>query len=193
MKSGHYSGSRGIYIIFQITDCPRFVIDQLVRHEVGVFKNVQSFRYVNKDTFTYSIPKDILDNPNLASEYHKHMADTMALYSNIEDYLKEKGKTKERANEQARYVLPMATNSAVCIGFTLEALEHYMGLRLCTRTEDAHRQLAIAMKEALCAILPEFEDILVPQCKKLLYCPESASCGAYPSKEEVQKIIQTKR
>lgn len=90
-------------------------------------------------------------------------------------------------------MLPMATNSVVCIGFTLEALEYYMGLRLCTRTEDAHRQLAIAMKEALCAILPEFADILVPQCKKLLYCPESASCGAYPSKEKVQEILRSQR
>ena len=45
--SGHFSGSRGVYFIFKITDCPRFVIDQLVRHETGVFKNVQSFRYVN--------------------------------------------------------------------------------------------------------------------------------------------------
>ena len=51
MKSGHFSGSRGTYFIFKITDCPRYVIDQMVRHEVGVFKNVQSFRYVNKDSF----------------------------------------------------------------------------------------------------------------------------------------------
>lgn len=105
---------------------------------------------MNKDTFTYAIPKDILDNQNLLSEYHEHMMQTMSLYSDIEQYIKGKGESKERANEQARYVLPMATNSAVCIGFTLEALEHYMGLRLCTRTEDAHRELAIAMKEALC-------------------------------------------
>ena len=34
MKSGHFSGSRGTYFIFKITDCPRYVIDQ---RKIGVF------------------------------------------------------------------------------------------------------------------------------------------------------------
>ena len=33
MKSGHFSGSRGVYFIFKITDCPRYVIDQ---QKIGV-------------------------------------------------------------------------------------------------------------------------------------------------------------
>ena len=53
MNSGHFSGSRGRYILFKVEGCPRFTIDQAVRHDIGVMKNVQSFRYVSKDSFVY--------------------------------------------------------------------------------------------------------------------------------------------
>lgn len=190
MKSGHFSGSRGIYFIFKITDCPRYVIDQMVRHEAGVFKNVQSFRYVNKDSFGYEIPAEIKNNEELLNKYKKHMEDTVALYDEIQNYIIDSGKSNERANEQARYVLPMATYSAVCIGFTIEALIHYMNMRLCTRTEDAHRQLAIKMRDAVLEVMPELSEYLVPQCDRLLYCPEArGGCGKYPSRDEVKELI----
>lgn len=190
MKSGHFSGSRGTYFIFKITDCPRYVIDQMVRHEVGVFKNVQSFRYVNKDSFGYEIPTEIKNNEGLLNKYKKHMEDTVALYDEIQNYIINSGKSNERANEQARYVLPMATYSAVCIGFTIEALIHYMNMRLCTRTEDVHRQLAIKMRDAVLEVMPELSEYLVPQCNRLLYCPEArGGCGKYPSRDEVKELI----
>lgn len=190
MKSGHFSGSRGAYFIFKITDCPRYVIDQMVRHEAGVFKNVQSFRYVNKDSFGYEIPTEIKDNEELLNKYKKHMEDTVALYDEIQNYIIDSGKSNERANEQARYVLPMATYSAVCIGFTIEALIHYMNMRLCIRTEDIHRQLAIKMRDAVLEVMPELSEYLVPQCDRLLYCPEArGSCGKYLSRNEVKELI----
>ena len=69
MYSNHFSGSRARYILFMIEDCPRFTIDQAVRHEVGVMKNVQSFRYVNKDSFAYEIPSEIYSNGFLTKKY----------------------------------------------------------------------------------------------------------------------------
>lgn len=190
LKSKHFSGSRWRYIAFKIENCPRFVIDQSVRHEQGVIKNVQSFRYVNKDNFTYAIPKDIQDNDELMAEYYYHMRDTVRLYEKIQAHVNFKTKNKERANEQARYVLPMATQSAYCIAFTPEALIHYCNMRLCTRTEDKHRELALAIKEATLEILPELKPYLVPQCEYLLWCPEKNSCGRYPPKKEIQKLIK---
>lgn len=191
MKSGHFSGSRGVYFIFKITYCPRYVIDQMVRHEVGIFKNVQSFRYVNKDSFGYEIPAEIKNNEELLNKYKKHMEDTVALYDEIQNYIIDSGKSKERANEQARYVLPMATHSAVCIGFTIEALIHYMNMRLCTRTEDAHRQLAIKMRDAVLEVMPMLSEYLVPQCERLLYCPEErGGCGKYPSREVLKGLVK---
>lgn len=189
MNSGHFSGSRSRYFEFLITDCPRFTIDQCVRHEQGCCKNVQSFRYVSKDKFAYEVPIEITDNRELLNRYHNHMKNTIELYEDIQDYVLFKTGTNERANEQARYVLPMSTHSAFVIGFSLEALIHLMNERLCIRTEDVFRGLAIKIKECVVEILPELENKLIPQCADKLYCPEKYGCGLYPTKEKIKEII----
>lgn len=190
MNSGHMSGSRARYILFQIDDCPRFTVDQAVRHEIGIMKNVQSFRYVGKNSFAYEIPEEIKDSTDMISKYHQHMMNTIDIYGEIQEYVYEKTGSHERANEQARYVLPMATHSSCVLGLTIEALLHFMNARLCVRAEDKIRELAKLMKEATIDILPELKVRLVPNCQELLYCPEGRhSCGAYPTKKELKEII----
>lgn len=191
MANGHFSGSRGNFIKFLVTGIPRFTVDQAVRHEVGVFKNVQSFRYVDKDCFSYEVPVEIADNPELLAKYNKHMQDTMNLYEDIKSYVLSKGKTQERANEQARYVLPISTHTAFVIGFTVEGIIHFMHKRLCSRAEDIIRQLAVEMKKEVVKILPNLESRLVPECQYLLFCPENKkSCGAYPKRKEVELLVE---
>lgn len=190
MKSGHFSGSRSRYFEFLITDVPRFCIDQAVRHESGVCKNVQSFRYVDKSSFAYEVPVEILDNEDLLNKYKAHMEETINLYSNIQDYVFNKTNLHERANEQARYVLPMSTHSAFVYCLDIEALIHLMNKRLCVRTEDVFRKLAEMIKEEVLKVLPELEDYLVPQCEALLWCPEGNGCGRYPTKNKLKEKIK---
>lgn len=191
LYSNHFSGSRSQYILFQIDDCPRFVIDQAVRHDVGVIKNVQSFRYVDKDCFTYEIPEEIRDNPKLLGEYHIHMENTINLYEQIQSYVLKKGKPQERANEQARYVLPMSTHGSFVIGFTVESLIHYCQMRLCTRTEEKHRELAKKIRQNVLEILPELKARLVPKCQWYMWCDEGKkTCGAYPTRMELKEYIK---
>lgn len=190
MNSGHFSGSRGRYILFHVEGCPRLTIDQAVRHDIGVMKNVQSFRYVSKDSFAYEVPREIKDNDALLSKYHDHMMKTMELYSEIQEYVFNKTNSHERANEQARHVLPISTHADFVIGMTVEALIHFANSRLCVRAEDKIRELARAFKDATIELLPELKDKLVPNCQALLWCPEGhASCGAYPTKNQLKKII----
>ena len=189
MKSGHFSGSRSQYILFQVDNCPRFTIDQIVRHEEGVMKNVQSFRYVGKNSFAYEIPKEIMGNEELVERYNNHMTRTIELYDDIQSYVYEKTNSHERANEQARYVLPMSTHGSFVIGMDIEALIHFCHTRLCVRTEDIHRELAKEIRNATLEILPELKDALVPNCQYLLWCPESNGCGAYPTKEKLKEQI----
>ena len=190
MNSGHFSGSRGRYILFKVEGCPRFTIDQAVRHEEGVMKNVQSFRYVGKDSFAYEIPVEITDNEELLAKYHAHMMKTMDLYCEIQEYVFNKTSSHERANEQARYVLPISTHADFVIGMTVEALIHFANVRLCVRAEDKIRELALAMKKTTLELLPELKDKLVPNCQALLWCPEGhASCGAYLTKNQLKKMI----
>lgn len=189
MDSKHFSGSRSRYFEFLITDCPRFTIDQAVRHEQGVCKNVQSFRYVDKHSFAYEIPVEIIDNDKLLEKYHNHMKNTIELYTEIQTYVFQKTNSKERANEQARYVAPMSTHSAFVYCLDIEALIHLMNKRLCTRTEDVFRKLAVLIKREVLQVLPELSEVLVPQCVDLLYCPEKNGCKAYPSKKEVKEKL----
>ena len=190
MNSGHFSGSRGRFILFKVEGCPRFTIDQAVRHEIGVMKNVQSFRYVSKDSFVYEVPSEITDNAELLAKYHAHMMKTMELYTEIQEYVFNKTGSHERANEQARHVLPISTHADFVIGMTVEALIHFANARLCVRAEDKIRELAMGIKKATVEILPELKDKLVPNCQALLWCPEGkASCGAYPTKNQLKKMI----
>lgn len=189
LDSGHFSGSRTRYIEFKITDIARKTIDQLVRHEVGVVKNVQSFRYVKKDNFKFEYPKDVKDE-EIKDEYYSLMESCSEMYETIYDHLKENGYTHERAAEQARYVLPMSTLSSCTIGFTLEAFIHFCNERLCSRAEDDHRQLAFLMRNEVIDLIPEVKDYCVPKCQRLLYCPEYKSCGAYPSKKQLLKVLE---
>ena len=190
MNSGHFSGSRGRFILFMVEGCPRFTIDQAVRHEIGVMKNVQSFRYVDKDSFAYEVPVEIIDNKELLARYHAYMMSSMELYSDIQEYVFNKTESHERANEQARYVLPMSTHANFIVGMTVEALIHFANMRLCVRAEDKIRELALAIKKATLELLPELKEKLVPNCQALLWCPEGkASCGAYPTKSALKKMI----
>jgi hypothetical protein len=51
--------------------------------------------------------------------------------------------------------------------------------------------LAMGIKKATVEILPELRDKLVPNCQALLWCPEGkASCGAYPTKNQLKDIIK---
>ncbi len=192
LESEHFSGSRWRYIAFRIEDVPRLLIDQLVRHEQGVVKNVQSFRYVNKDNFFYDIPNEILENTELSERYSKYMEECKNLYSDIKNYIIDKGFTVEHANEQARYILPMATFSSVDIAFTLEALIHLCHKRLCSRAEKPIRELTQLIRRAVLAILPELQKYLVPQCEYLLWCPEKNGCGRFPNKQKVVDKLLTK-
>ena len=190
MNSGHFSGSRSQYILFQIDECPRFVVDQAVRHEVGVMKNVRSFRYVDQNNFAYEIPCEIKDNEQLVINYIDHMDATVELYKNIQDYVLNKTNSSERANEQARYVLPMSTHSSFVFGMTIEALIHFCNMRLCVRAEDMIREMAQKMRNETLEILPNLKNKLVPNCQAYLWCPEGKhGCGAYPSKKELKQMI----
>lgn len=192
MSTKHFSGSRSQYFLFQIDNCPRFTIDQAVRHEIGIMKNVASFRYISKNEFRYSAPVEIFDNQELFNRYNEHMNNTMELYSDIQDYVYKKTGSHERSNESSRYLLPLATESNFVFGLTLEGLIHFCNMRLCVRAEDKIRELATLMKKEVLQVLPELKDKLVPNCQAMLYCPEgNSSCGAYPQKKDLLKIIET--
>lgn len=211
---GHLSGSRCEYFKFRIYDVDRGTAEQILRHEVGVkipiedqdnyyfgdvvdinpsniVKNMASFRYIDKDGFTYTTPKNIEKYPESKRLYDEIMRSINVYRNAIKKSLEEDGVPPKKATEDANFVLPRATNSMLTIGFSPEALINFMHKRLCTRAQDEIRAVAIAMRNAVHEVLPEWTDKnLVPHCKYLMWCPEGKmGCGAAPTKEELKEKL----
>ena len=217
-KDGHMSGSRCEYIKFRITDVDRGTAEQCMRHEIGVsfpfedmdnysfdsysdkvidvspdqiVKNMGSFRYIDKEGFSYTTPKEIKANFSASTLYDYIMESIESARKEIKMILEDAGVNEKRANECANFVLPRATESTLTIGFTPEALIHFMHKRLCNRAQPEIRNLAIMMRDAIEEINPDFSHELVPHCAYLLWCPESKkmTCGKFPTKDEVLELL----
>ena len=213
------SGSRCEYIKFEI-EADRGTLEQMMRSEIGVrydnqdkyyymdlieaiprvspdeiVKNMQSFRYVDKNDFTYVVPHNIEKNEKALALYQNCMSNIDTTRKAIRDILiQEDNIDPHKAVEDANFVLPRATNPTLTIGFTPEALIRFMWKRLCTRAQDEIREVAIAMKKTIMEINPEFAKELVPHCTYVLWCPEGEkhTCGAYPTKEQLKKALEEK-
>ena len=209
-KSQHMSGSRCEYIKFEI-EGDRGTLEQMMRHEIGVrydevdkyaysdriemvvdvnpnniVKNMQSFRYVDKNDFTYYVPSNIEKCEPANKKYVEIMKQIDDVRKEIRDLLIKNGVDSKQAVEDANFVLPRATNLKLVIAFTPEALIHFMHKRLCTRAQEPIRLIAVKMKQCVNEILPEFAKELQPHCQHLLWCPEGTkSCGIKPSREEL--------
>lgn len=216
---GHMSGSRCEYIKFKITGLDRGTSEQCLRHEIGtsvpfeeqdnysfsdysemvkdvspdqIVKNMASFRYIDKEGFSYEIPATIQNSDKAGTEYRDLMDIIDDYRTRIKDALIEDGVPEKRAVQDANFVLPRATTTDFVIGFTPEALIHFCHKRLCTRAQEFIRELAINMKREVAKYNPEFAAELVPHCQHLLWCPEmKASCHAYPTKAELIDILKS--
>lgn len=189
LKEGHTSGSRGDYFKFEI-ECPRFTADQIMRHEQGVFKNCQSQRYVDMDdNFSIYVPPQVMEDENLQAVYREFERQCKGLYEIARTEMNWRHIEGEKANDLMRTMLPIGVKTKLRIGFTIEALIHFMHKRLCTRADLPIRKIAVMMKNEIIKAEPRYEGLLVPHCKDLMYCPEKHSCGLSPSKKEVEETI----
>lgn len=173
LQSGHFSGSRHLFFIFELKSVPRSAVDQAVRHNIGFVTNVQSLRYCNKDgkVSIYAAP-EILDDAYLVHELDLFESGVQNRYDLIQATLKDSGITGERANEIARTVLPIGIATECNIAVNIECLIHLANVRLCNRAELPIRTMVKEMVRQVVEVEPRYKPFLVPNCKKLGYCPE---------------------
>ena len=102
-KTRHYSGSRAFHFIFEIENVPRSAIDQLVRHEQGVIKNIQSQRYTDSSNLGWYTPDVITKYPDLQRVWDAGFKEDSDDYKYIVEQLEQlEGWTGEKAREVAR-------------------------------------------------------------------------------------------
>ena len=193
LKEGHTSGSRADMFKFRIK-CPRYCADQVMRHSVGTTINCQSQRYVDMDeNFSIFVPEKVMNDEVLKQAYQEYEDNCRLQYKAIRLMMTNNQIKGEEANDLMRTMLPIGVECNLTMGFTIEALIHFMHKRLCKRADAPIRKVAQLMKEEVLKVEPRYKDLLVPQCVDMLYCPEKHSCGMYGSKEDLLKAVQEYR
>lgn len=212
-KDGHMSGSRCEYIKFKISGVDRGTAEQCLRHEIGTYvpfemqdnysfadyseavkdvspdqivKNMASFRYIDKNGFSWATPASIRSCHKAKERYDLLMKHINSEREQIRQELIDDGWEEKRATQDANFVLPRATETEFVIGFTPEAFIHFCHKRLCSRAQEFIRTLARMMVAEVSIINSQFASECVPHCQHLLWCPEgNRGCGMMPTKEQL--------
>ncbi|MDD4956913.1 MAG: FAD-dependent thymidylate synthase [Candidatus Omnitrophica bacterium] len=184
IASGHESPMEHVKFTFAIEGVSRALTHQLVRHRVASYSQ-QSQRYVREKDFDYIIPPVFKKDERILSRFVSMMEYIQDGYDDILAMLKEKGSEGEKANQDARFVLPQAAETKIVVTMNCRELKHFFSHRCCARAQWEIRALAAGMLDICRRELPEVFDGLGAKCEENKLCPEGEkfSCGKYPVKK----------
>jgi thymidylate synthase (FAD) len=168
LKTGHVSPLEQVWFEFAISGVSRAFSHQFVRHRVGVSFEQQSQRYVvyKKGRFPYTVPETVR-RAGFEPRVEGLMAEIGTLYEEMV--------AAGVPGEDARFVLPNATNTNFKITINFAALLHLADLRLCTRAQWEFRRVVSLMRAEIYRRYPELAQQLQPKCgeRRMGYCDES--------------------
>lgn len=163
VKSGHLSTTEHINFTFAIEGVSRALTHQLVRHRMASY-NQQSQRYVEfKDKFEYIIPTSIENNTAACKKYNALIVEIHNLYKELLDSGIEA--------EDARYILPNASETKIIVTMNGRELLHFFTVRCCNRAQWEIRELAINMLKQVKRVAPVVFEKAGPNCLRMP-CPE---------------------
>src|SRR3972149_3171797 len=158
IKSGHHSTTEHINFTFAIEGVSRALTHQLVRHRIASY-NQQSQRYVKfKDNFEYITPPSIEKDKDSREKFE-------GLISNIHSLYKELLDSGIEA-EDARYILPNASETKIIVTMDGRELLHFFTVRCCNRAQWEIRGLATKMLKLVKKIAPVVFEKAGPNCLK---------------------------
>jgi len=169
IKSGHHSTTEHIYFSFGIEGISRALSHQLVRHRIASF-NQQSQRYVRfTENYEYVIPDSIKNNKKFSDKFNNIVSDTHKFYEEmINDGIEA---------EDARYILPNASETKMIVTMNARELMHFFTVRCCNRAQTEIRELATVMLKEVKKVAPSVFENSGPNCLRMP-CPEGKySCG----------------
>lgn len=168
-ESGHYSAFEHANFTFGIEGISRACSHQLVRHRIASYSQ-QSQRYVAMgDNFEYIVPPSIKKDKTLLKKFDAVVRETKRMY----DELLDDGMSKE----DARYILPNASETKIIVSMNARELLHFFSMRLCRRAQWEIRDMAKLMLKAVKKIAPRLFAQAGPECVRTK-CPEGKmTCG----------------
>lgn len=189
---GHQSPLEHVSFTFAIEGVSRSLLAQITRHRLASF-SVQSQRYVRLVNFEYITPPDIAQDPDTLSVFNTVMDQCLEAYNTLTimlesryydqyvssgmEYADAKRRAEKKAIEDARFVLPNASETKMVVTMNARELLHFFNLRCCNRAQWEIRALADAMLSECYKVSPViFKNAGSPCCSGK--CPEGKmSCG----------------
>ncbi len=167
MSLGHHSVLEHASFTFGIEGISRVTSHQLVRHRIASFSQ-QSQRYVShRDEFTSVMPDSIAENIE-ARRIFAFMSETVhKAYAQLVDM--------GIPPEDARYILPNATETKMVMSMNARELLHFFNLRCCQRAQWEIREMAIEMLRLVKKVAPAIFRMAGPGCFAGP-CPEGSLC-----------------
>lgn len=178
MSLGHLSPIEHASFTFGIEGVSRALLAQITRHRIASF-SVQSQRYVSKANdegcFPYIVPPSIEAlGDEAVDEFEKQMATIQKWYN---EWVEKLGGPSEKANEDARFVLPNAAETKMVVTMNARELLHFFRLRCCNRAQWEIRELAWEMLRLVIEKAPHIFNNSGPGCLESR-CPEGKmTCG----------------
>jgi len=167
MSLGHHSVLEHASFTFGIEGISRVTTHQLVRHRIASYSQ-QSQRYVShKDEFTSIMPDTIAENPE-ARQIFAFMSETVhKAYAQLVEM--------GIPAEDARYILPNATETKIIMTMNARELLHFFALRCCQRAQWEIREMSVEMLRLVKKIAPAIFREAGPGCVGSP-CPEGQFC-----------------
>ncbi|MFP3952351.1 MAG: FAD-dependent thymidylate synthase [Candidatus Bathyarchaeia archaeon] len=154
---------------YAIEGISRACSHQLVRHRVASFSQ-QSQRYVPLRRLQERVVEPDTISREASELFNKFIMEADEAY----EALVKQGVPRE----DARFVLPNATETHLLMTMSGESLFHFFGLRCCNRAQWEIRRLADVMLDLAREVEPEIFEGAGPYCYQLGFCPEGRfSCG----------------
>ncbi|MFW0884169.1 FAD-dependent thymidylate synthase [Candidatus Acidulodesulfobacterium sp. H_13] len=167
-SSGHESVLEHSNFTFGVENLSRSASHQLVRHRIASYSQ-RSQRYVKETKPKYVIPDSIAENSEFLERYDKAISDIFSLYG----YFLENNVPAE----DARYILPNATETQLIFTMNARELLHFFRLRGCERAQWEIRRVAREMFKLVSPIAPSVFIGAGPACVTGNCSEGEFSCG----------------
>lgn len=168
ISSGHLSPLEHASFTFAVEGISRALSHQLVRHRIASYSQ-QSQRYVSEKNFDYIIPPSIKNKPEALAVFENTMAEINASYQKLAEFV---------PKEDARFVLPQASETKIVFTFNARSLLNFFEHRLCQRAQWEIRRMARLMLVEVKNVAPILFAQAGPTCETEGVCYEGEfSCG----------------
>lgn len=185
----HLSPIEHISFTFGVEGISRACSHQIVRHRIASYSQ-QSQRYVgqhskNGKTFKFVIPPSI-EKIGRKQWFIEKIEAIQKWYDELVEAL---GSTGEKTFEDARFLLPNATETKIIITMNARELLHFFCVRCCNRAQWEIRALAVEMLRLARQASPHIFKDAGPGCISDK-CPEGKmSCGKMTEVREIFKNL----